>query len=400
MHSNTSPSASSLNPRIHRWAISLLFFVNGNIFGAWAVNIPTVKSQLSLSEGELGIGLFGMAIGGLVMMPLSGALIPRYGSRLVSIISGLCFVTMLTILLNVPSFLLLFFGLMVFGMSNGAMDIGMNAQASALEEHYEKPIMSSFHAFFSVGGLIGSSVGGFILSKGITPTSHVLGISLLFGILTLVAATALLPATTDISQDGPTFALPSGPLVGLGIVAFLMFFGEGAVMDWMTVYFRQTLELDVGTAAVGYAAFSLTMTIGRVFGDVIVQRLGGAYVVRVGAALSVLGLGSTLMFPQFWIATIGCGLIGLGMANIVPVVFSTAGKIPGKNTGQSIAAVATLGYCGFLAGPPMIGLTAEYTSLRTALGIVVVFALIVLVFATRIINGSKENSPALSMENS
>jgi fucose permease len=241
--------------------------------------------------------------------------------------------------------------------------------------------MSSFHGLFSLGGLAGAGIGGIILSLGISPAAHVLVMSLLLLILALVALRGLLPASVDQVSHEPVLALPSGPILGLSILAFFTLVGEGAMADWTAVYLRNVLQANPGLAAAGFAAFSLTMAIGRLTGDRLVQYFGPVRLVRLSASLAAIGLGIALLLAHPVAAIIGFGCVGLGLSNVVPVLFSAAGRMPGVSAGSGIAAVATAGYSGFLVGPPLIGFAAEVITLGGALGLVVIFIGLVAVFA-------------------
>jgi hypothetical protein len=276
--------------------------------------------------------------------------------------------------------LLLILGLMLFGLSNGAMDVAMNAQGVAVEQRYGRPIMSSFHGLFSLGGLTGAGIGGLVLAAGIEPVVHVLGMAIILGSLGAAALRGLLPASVDIVEGGPVFAWPRGPIAGLCILAFFSMVGEGAMADWSAVYLRNSLATGPGLAAAGFAAFSMMMAAGRLTGDRLVGYFGPVRLVRLSAGLAAAGLGLAMLIGQPAAAIIGFGCVGLGLANVIPILFSAAGRMPGLSAGAGIAAVATTGYLGFLAGPPLIGFAAELLTLAGALGIVAVFIGLIAVF--------------------
>ena len=355
--------------RAARFAVHTIFFVNGATIASWVPHIPLVKEKLGLSEGLLGLALLGVAVGAVISLTLSGWLIARFGSRAVTSVSTLAFCLALPLPVLAPSFSLLVFALVFFGLCNGAMDVAMNTQAVAVEERYGKPIMSSFHGFFSLGGLFGAGVGGLVLAGGVDPYFHVGVAALALGILGAYALDKLLPKGTEVASDSPTFALPKGSLLGLGLLAFIVFAGEGAMADWSAVYLS-SLGTSAGFAAAGFAVFSLMMATGRLTGDYVVARLGPSLTVRLGSAVAGLGLGLSLLVGEPLAAVIGFGCVGLGLANLVPVFFSAAGRTPGIAPGTGIAAVATLGYLGWLVGPPLIGFAAEVITLAGALGLV------------------------------
>jgi len=370
--------------RAARRAILTIFFANGVIVASWVAHVPLVKERFGLSESVLGLTLLAIAAGSVLSLAVAGAVIARLGSRLVTRATTLALCALLPSLLLVRSYPLLVGCLALFGMSQGAMDVAMNAQAVAVEGRYGRPIMSTFHALFSVGGLVGAAAAGLLLSAGLNAETHVIGVALVVGTAAAVALVWLLPTEVDRRPDEPTFVLPSGPVIGLGILAFCSMVGEGAMADWSAVYLRSWLHTDAGLAATGFAAFSLTMTAGRFFGDTLRTRLQAAPLLQISGGLAAVGLAAALLLNQPAAALVGFGCVGLGLSNVVPVVFSAAGRVPGSTTGMAIAAVATTGYFGFLAGPPLIGFVAQAATLPVGLGVVVaVTGLIAVLTRTR-----------------
>ena len=376
---------ADVTPRAARRAVLTLFFVNGTVLSSWFPYIPLVQERLGLSEGVLGLALLGTAVGAITAMPLAGIFIARLGSQHVMRVATVVFCLSLPLPVLAPSLPLLVLALMIFGAGNGAMDVAMNAQAVGVEEAHGGAIMSSFHALFSVGGLVGSSLGGLLIFVGVSPALHVLFITFVFGLVGLVALRWLwidkINKAEDAEAGGPTFVRPTGPLLALGLLAFFVLVGEGAVADWSAVYLTNALGTGAGLGALGFAAFSLMMAVGRFTGDRMVARFGPVPLMRSSAALAAVGLGVGLLIGRPVAAIIGFGCVGLGLSNLIPILFSAAGRTPGVNAGTAIAAVSSAGYFGFLAGPPLIGLLAEATSLPLALGLVVLFTALVAVFA-------------------
>ena len=254
--------------RTSRAAVLAVFFTNGVVIGTWVVRIPAIKESLGLGEGLLGVALLGAAVGALIAMPVVGALVSRFGSRRVVGISALA----LSVVLLTPglasNLLLLVLALVMLGAANGGLDVAMNAQAVAVERGYGRPIMSSFHAAWSFGGLGGAALGGLLASMGVGPIPHFAAVAVLAAIAFAVVYGALLPSGADASEEGtPAFARPTRALLGLGIISFCVLLGEGAMGDWSAVYLDDTLRTGPGFAAAGYAAFSLSMAFGRLFGD-------------------------------------------------------------------------------------------------------------------------------------
>jgi len=360
--------------RSSQLAVAGVFSLNGFTFASWVVRIPTVQEKLALSEGPLGIVLLGGVAGSVMSMPFAGWLVSRLGSRPVVATSAFLTSLALPLLALSPSLPLLVLAFVFLGITVGALDVSMNAQAVAVEKGYGRPIMSSFHAAFSFGGLAGAASGGFVASLGVGIVPHLLGVAVLTAVATLPAYRALLPASTDVAGEGPAFARPTRTLAGLGAIAFCVLLGEGAMADWSAVYLSGPLGTGPGFAAAGYAVFSLTMATGRLIGDRLVQRLGAVTLVRSGGALAALGLGLSLTVGQPAVALAGFACAGAGFSIVFPVALSAAGRAKGAAPGPAIAAVSTAGYSGFLVGPPAIGFLAEAVGLGGALYVVVLLS--------------------------
>ena len=377
-----------------RKAVLSIFLINGTILSSWIPHIPQVQEKLAIGEGLLGLALLSMALGAVTFMPLSGLWSARYGSRQVTTLTAFAYCFVLPLPILAPSLLALIMALFLFGACTGAMDVAMNAQAVAVEKRFNKPIMSSFHGFFSLGGLLGSGVGGLVLANGLSPSTHVFLISSLMILATAITVRYFLPKEVDAAKKSSKFVLPRGSVLGLGALAFMVLVAEGAVADWSAVYIKNILKTGPGLAATGYAAFSLMMALGRLTGDRFVSKLGPITITRVTSLIAALGLGVVLITNHPIAAVIGFGFVGLGLSNLIPVLFSSAGRVPDMPSSTGIAAVATAGYFGFLAGPPLIGFMAQWFSLPIALGFVVAAIFTVTVFAARAIPA--ENSEASS----
>jgi MFS family permease len=359
-----------------RLATGCVFFANGAAIGSWVPHIPDAKHALGLTDGLLGVALLGMAAGSLVGLPLSGVLTARFGSRTITraALFALLLATPLPIL--APSTPMFAIALMLLGMANGAVDVAMNTQAIAVQARFGRAIMSSFHGLFSVGGLAGAAVAALAMGAGVGPAPHLLPTvaGLLFP--TFAVGAFLLP-TPPAARSG--FRLPQGPLIVLGVLTLCSLMAEGAIGDWAAVYLRDDLAAGVGFAALGFAAFSLAMAAGRFLGDRIVRRCGGPAVLAAGSGIAALLLAAALLLHNPAAALVGFAVVGLGLANAVPILFSAAGKIPGILPEIAIAGMSTAGYCGFLLGPPVIGVIAERFTLSAGLAVVAV-ALTVIAF--------------------
>ncbi len=376
-----------------RVATAIVFFLNGVGVASWVVRIPAVQVRLSLSPGALGVSLLGMSLGALISMPIAGRYVVRLGSKPVTTAGALAFAATLLLPGLAAGKWWLFLALLATGVANGVVDVAMNAQAAAVEKGYGRPIMTSFHALFSAGGLVGSSMGGVIANAGVTPEWHLAGSAAGIAVVALVVSPLLLDARADRSEEGhgasrSLFNLPS-PLFALGVLAFCILFAEGAMADWSAVYLHDVSHAGEGKAALGYAAFSVTMALGRTIGDSLVARFGAHRVVRVGGVAAAMGIALALGDPRPAIVSIGFAAIGAGLASSFPAVLSAASRVPGVPAGAGIALASTVGYTGFLSGPPLIGFVAQATDLRGGLGMVGVSALLVVMLARAVGEGSR-----------
>lgn len=351
-----------------RAGIAAVFALNGAAFGALATRIPAIQDRLELSDGRLGLALAAVAGGALISMPLAGAYAARAGSLRATRVGIVWFLAALPLLGLAPSLGALLLAAAVFGAGNGFVEVSMNAHAVALERARGRPLLSGFHAAFSFGGFVGAAAGAAAAGAGLDVRAH-LALVAAGGVLVAAAAwRALAGAGRGEGTGGTHFARPTGALWLLGGVAFLCLMAEGAAADWSAVYVDDDLGAGAAVAGLAYAAFSATMTLGRVFGDRVVSALGPARVVRGGSLVAGCGLAAALLLAEPGAAIAGFALLGLGLSSIVPVVFRAAGELPGHSASAGLAAVSTVGYTGFVSGPPLIGAIAEAASLPVALG--------------------------------
>ncbi|MDP4822432.1 MAG: MFS transporter, partial [Aestuariivirgaceae bacterium] len=306
----------------------------------------------------------------IIAMPLAGALINRLGSRMVTGGAGILFCLLFLGPVTAPTVGLFMASGFVFGMVTGSMDVAMNAHGIAVERRLGKPVMSFLHGAFSLGGLAGALLGGLMVQQ-FGPLMQALAISLLsLGVLIYVRP-AMLPAAVDKGLSATHFGWPTRASLGLGILCFLALMGEGAIIDWGGIFLRQKFELNAGTAALGYALFSGGMAFSRFAGDRLRARFGAVRLVRWSACMMALGMAGALLAPHPAIAIAVLVFTGIGIGNIAPILFSGGGRLEPHAPGRGIAAVTTLGYAGFLAGPPAIGIAAEAAGLGGALWLVV-----------------------------
>ncbi|MBB5504586.1 MFS transporter [Paraburkholderia atlantica] len=372
-----------------RIATLAVFLANGFGIGAWAVEVPRIKESLALSDTSLGVALFCFALGAIVAMPLAGQLAPRVGSGRATALLGAAFAIALPLPAVAPGMLSLCVVLFALGASNGALDVSMNGHASAIETRWRAPIMSSFHAAWSAGGLLGAASGA-MLQKG--------GVGVMGGLLVpdlFIAALIIFAAWFALRDIGPRaaaassgFAWPDSGVMKLALLAFMCMLVEGAVADWSAVYLRSTLNQEASIAAIGYSAFAFSMAACRIAGDASVRRFGSSKVVALGGLIAFAGLALVLSLPTVLTACVGFAMVGIGLANIVPVIFSAAGR-SSATPAIGVSMAATFGYAGFLVGPPLIGFGAGVLGLRAALGVLVMATLIVSLLGGKAVRGAQ-----------
>jgi predicted MFS family arabinose efflux permease len=383
-----------------RIAVAIGFMLSGVAFASWVVRIPDVQSRLGLSESGLGLVLLGVAVGGLLALPLSGVLIGRFGSQSVARAAGLCLAASVAVPAQVATPWLLTLILVVLGGATSIFSVALNTQAAALERRMKRPIMAGLHALYSVGGLVGAAVGGIIAGAGISANAHLGAAAVVVAVVSLTTSRALLRPEIDGAIGGRAFARPSRPLLLLGLVAFCVLFGEGAVADWSAVYLRDVGRAGPALAAAGYAAFSLMMAAGRFVGDALTVCLGPAWLVRLGGSSAAVGIALAVGQGNPWITVLGFGAVGAGLSTIFPTMLAAAGRVPGTAPSTAIAAISSVGYVGFLAGPPLIGLVAEASSLRVGVGLVGLTSLLIIalsgVLPARSTFGARRRTPSLA----
>lgn len=327
--------------------------------------VPFAKAGLGLDEAALGVILLALGGGSIVAMPLAGVAIHYWGSRPVLVASSLITCAALPWLASPANPLLLAATLLIFGAALGAMDVAMNAHGIAVQRHMSKPIMSSLHALFSVGGLVGATVVAVLLRAGMSLTACAAVIAVTLALLALLDQRHLIRGLHE--DTGATLVIvPKPAVLLLGALCFISFLGEGAVLDWSAVFLREVRFVDVSLAGIGYAVFSVAMAAGRFAGDRITEALGTRPVLRIGSALAALGFLAIAILPSTSAALAGFVLVGLGASNLVPVLFSASGRVPGVPAGIGLATVTTIAYAGLLLGPGLIGFVAESTSLPVA----------------------------------
>lgn len=355
---------------------------------SWAPMVPYAKDRLGLNEAQLGLLLLLLGGGALVTMPIAGIAATRVGSRIVMAISAGVMAATLPLLLLIPSVIPMAIALFFFGASIGSIDVAMNAHGVQVQNLYGRPIMSSLHGLFSVGGLFGSLGLGFLIKLGLNPIHAAIGIAALLILITAVRYKSLFTrsverkaierfATAGNQPVQQRFKWLHPRILFLGFMCFAAFLAEGAMLDWSAVFLRDVKGFDAAFSGAAYASFSIAMAIMRLLGDGLVTRLSGRTVVIGGSLIAAAGL--LIAITSTWVPLdlFGFVLVGIGAANIVPLFFSEGGQIQGISPTISIPAITTMGYAGQLAGPALLGFIAHRFSLTTAFGCLAALLLVV-----------------------
>jgi MFS family permease len=359
-----------------RGAVLTLFTLHGMLLGAWVPHIPLAKERLAAGPGLFGLALLAIAGGAVLAMPIAGALINRYGSARVTAVTGLMFCVTVFGPMFAPTLPLFIVAGILMGAAIGSMDVAMNSHGIAVEKALSLPTMSIFHGGFSVGAMIGTFAGSALLQQfgAVVEASAMVAICL---VLLLISIRFLLPASVDKGLSGSHFALPTRATIGLGLLCFLVLMVEGSVLDWAAIMMREKFAVTASFAALAFGCYQGGMAVARFSGDWLRQRVGAVPLVAVSALMAAAGTTAALAAPDPVLALIGFVVGGLGIGNTAPVLFAGGGRLEPDAPGRGIAAVTTLGYAGFLAGPPLIGLAAELVTLPWALGLTVPACLIV-----------------------
>jgi len=375
-------SISIETPRYHRIAVSVFFFIAGLTFASWACRIPDIKNQLHLSDAGLGSVLFALPVGLMASLPLSGWLVGKFGSRSMMLMAALLYPLTLVVLGFVNSTPQLVIVLFFFGLFSNLFNISVNTQAVGVETHYGRSIMASFHGVWSLAGFTGAAIGTYLVSKQVPTQIHfsiICGLTLL---LTAVFFRYSLPQDIG-STNQPLFAKPDKALLILGLIAFSCMVCEGTMFDWSGVYFQKVVEAPQSLTTLGYVAFMSTMAGGRFAGDWLSIKLGTKRMLQMSGIIIATGLLTAVLFPTLIMATVGFLLVGMGVSSVVPLVYSAAGKSSTMSAGVSLAAVSTIGFIGFLLGPPTIGFIAQAGSLRWSFTLIAVLGLGTTLLATK-----------------
>jgi len=363
-----TPPPTFVPGRLEQMSTRIAYLIAGIGIAAWAPLVPYAKVRANLDEGTLGLLLLCLGVGSILAMPISGALAARFGCRRVLSGGTLLICLALPLLATMTSLPWLVAALFLFGAGLGTVDSTVNLQAVIVERASGKTMMSGFHGMFSLGGIIGAAGVSALLGLGLSPLGATLVVNAVLLVALFKAAPHLLPYGSE--SSGPAFAIPHGVVLFIGILCFIVFLAEGAVLDWSAVFLTSERAVDTAYAGLGYAAFALTMTVGRLTGDSVVHRLGAKRVIIYGGSIAAAGFLLATLAPLWQAALLGYALVGAGCSNIVPVLYTAVGKQTLMPEAIAVPAITTIGYAGILAGPALIGFVAHGSSLSFAFGLI------------------------------
>ena len=365
-----------------RTAISLYFFFAGLIFSSWASRIPDVKDMFALNEAELGAVLFMLPLGALLALPVAGWVVQRLGSKQASVGSIFLYIVLLFLISKAHSVLSISIILFLFGIIGNFANIAMNTQGLSVQHQLKKPILSGLHAMWSLGAFLAAAITGWTMSAGWSMEMH-------FGVISIAAAVVALFFSFSLIKDAAVehpqkvFALPNRGLLLMGFICFCVAMSEGAMADWSSLYYRQVVHELSKVSTVGYTAFALCMALGRFFGDRLLQAFGYSTVLKMNGILVCIGMSLALAINSPGAVIIGFALVGLGVSSVIPIVYMLSAKSKSMAPSAAIAAVSSIGFMGFLFGPPIIGFIAQETGLRLALSIVAFLGMMIWLLSIR-----------------
>ncbi len=379
---DTAPSRAPIITK-ERVAVALLFLTNGYIFGGWAPKIPEFAARLGLDSAGMGLMILVFGLGSLAMMPVAGALSAQRGSGAVVRNFALAFIPALLVIALVPNVVTAIIVMFYFGGTMAAMDVAMNANAVAVEKSMRRAIMSSCHAFWSLGGLIGAASGGFLIAQ-FGSTVHALVSTVVAAVLIAVAWPSIIADKVHHpSGEKQKLALPRNPLPWLvGVMALFSMVPEGAIIDWSAYHMRQDLGASVTLAGFGFAAFSFSMAVMRFAGDLVRDRFGAVRTLRACTTIAIIGMLIVGFSTDPYVSLVGFAICGIGISNMVPIAFSMAGNMPGVNPSVGLSIATTLGYSGMLVAPSLIGFVAKHSGFGVVFITLPVLLLVVLAFSS------------------
>jgi MFS family permease len=367
-----------------RWAISAIFFCYGLTFASWASRIPSIQEKFSLSEAELGTLLLMLPIGSFISLPIAGILVAKWNSFLVTRLSIVLYLVSLVAISLSENIYLLGLVLFLFGLMGNMVNIAINTQAVSLEKEYRKNIMASFHGMWSLAGFFGAIIGAFMIGQEILLQFHYTIIFSASIVAALLSFKFLIKSDQEEDKEKPIFVIPDKSLLLLGIIAFCSMMCEGTMFDWSGVYYKKVVKAPQDILGLAYTFFMVSMAGTRFVADYFTSRFGVKKVVFFSGVLNFSGLLILILLPGEIISLVAFFIIGAGVSSVVPLVFSLAGKSKTMSPSVALAAVSTMGFFGFLLGPPLIGYLAAWLNLQVSFSFIALMALCVIILATQI----------------
>jgi MFS family permease len=356
----------------------------GFSFASWASRIPDIKTRLHLSTGELGSILLALPIGQLLMMPVSGRLVTKYGSKTILSFAIFLYAIELTNVGWASRGWQLALALFVFGIVGNMSNISVNTQGVLAEKIYGRPIMTSFHGVWSIAGFSGALFGSLMMNLRLTPHEHFFVVAAFVFVTAFIARRYLITGTAAPVEKKKFFSKPEGILVKLGIIAFCSMVAEGMMFDWSGVYFKEVVKVPASLVLLGYTVFMIMMATGRFAGDRVIAAIGRKKMLQVSGILVLTGLLISVLFPYLTTATIGFFIVGLGVSSVIPTIYSTAARSSKTAPGMALAGVSSIGFLGFLTGPPIIGYIAQLSSLRISFAVIALFGLCITIMVSKL----------------
>ncbi len=366
-------------------AVGLVFASDSLLFGSWVAHIPSVKERLHLSDGMLGIALFAMPAGLILMNPFTGWIINRLGEARTCFWAAIGLCVSMCVPINAPNLAVLMLGLFLVGLCGALLNVAMNAAATNVEKAHGLVIMSSCHGMWSVGGMVGSTVAGLVIAAHISPSLHIIASAGFILLLTLLLQPILRQIPDQPATTSTAFVWPNLDLLIMIFIGLVVAMSEGTAFDWSAVYLRDIAGASPSVAALGFGAFSLTMTIGRFTGDAFIARFDRKVILQIGGLIAATGLGLMLMLPYPPVVLVGFALLGAGCSLGAPILYAAALRIPNIPPAAGLSTFATFSFIGFLAGPPLIGFVAEAIGLPWGLALVAALSILSVFLARRVV---------------
>lgn len=356
---------------LQRIAVKTAFFINGFVFANWVSRLPRIQELYGADDGTIGLVLLASSIGAVGAMPFTGWIIMKNGSRRITLVSAILYCALVPIIPFAYNLLFLIILYFFIGIVTGMLDVAMNAQAILVERNYNKPIMTSFHALFSIGMMLGAVSASLFTDFDFDLISHFSIVAVASLLAAVWMGRHLVPDRPDPAHhDGPLLRLPNKSMIALGIITFCCMIGEGSMSDWSVNYMENIANASITLAPIGLSAFATSMTLGRIFGDSLRKKLGDRRMIVGGGVIALTGLCASLIIPMPYVVITGFFLVGLGLSSIVPIAYSIGGNEKDLPPGVGLSMVTTVGYAGFLIGPPLIGFIADWQDLRTSLSLI------------------------------